>query len=74
MGGCVTRARELTLTADSIDETLQPGQVKFYSFDVSQQWIDTKKDMVVRVHVSSGYDDKGEMQATTPSPSCSALC
>jgi len=64
MGGCVTRARELTLTADSVDETLQPGQVKFYSFDVTQQWIDRKKDIVVRVHVSSGYEEKSRPRLT----------
>jgi hypothetical protein len=54
MGSCVTRYRELDLTADSFSDTLLPGAVKFYGITLTREWIEKKKDLVVRVHVEKG--------------------
>ena len=59
MGGCVTRYRDLSLIADSFDDVLQPDQVKFYRFQLTQQWLNNKRDLVVRVHVTRGYEHTG---------------
>lgn len=55
MGACATRYRDLSLTADSFDDVFQPGETKFYRFQLSQEWLNRKSnDLVVRVHVTRG--------------------
>lgn len=67
MGGCVTRYRELDLAADSFSDTLQPGQTKFYGVTITREFIDTNKDLVVRVHVEKGSDRHRSRRGTRKS-------
>lgn len=54
MGACVTRIRELDLLADSFTDELQPGEVKFYSIELTREFLQRRRDLVVRCHVQSG--------------------